>query len=344
GVTGLSFSAYLEALREKRTVLFQRDDAEASVSVLEMPDEKLRALMINGKADASTGVDMGTQVLLGQLPFALVPGAKRALLVGLGSGVTAGTALRWPLERLDVAELSPSVVEAVGFFSAHNGSPLADPRLRLHVGDGRALLRDSEGGYDAVVSEPSNPWIAGVGNLFTEEYFRLARSKLAPGGVMVQWFHLYETEDALVQSIVGTFCDVFDDASLWRTNGGDAFLVGFSGRRPPDFAALERALAGAPSAALERLGLAGPAALLSLQTASDAGTRGFGLEARRNTDYRPYLEYAAPRGRFLRSNAEGLKRLDEAVGPYKGDLLLARYLAWRKKPLSDAETRSILSY
>jgi spermidine synthase len=344
GVTGLSFGDYLSALREKRTVLFQRDDAEASVSVLEMPEEKLRALMINGKADASTGVDMGTQVLLGQLPFALVPGAKKALLVGLGSGVTAGTALRWPLERLDVAEISPAVVEAGRFFLAQSGDPLSDPRLRLHVGDGRALLRRSEGGYDAVVSEPSNPWIAGVGNLFTSEYFRLARSKLAPGGVMVQWFHLYETEDALVRSIVGTFCDVFDDASLWRTNGGDAFLVGFNGRRAPDFAAMERGLAGPPAAAMGRLGLDGTAALLSLQTAADAGTRGFGYEARRNTDRNPFLEYAAPRGRFLRSNAEGLKRLDESVGPWKGDLLLSRYLAWRKRALSESETRSILGY
>ncbi|TBR21148.1 hypothetical protein EPO15_10985, partial [bacterium] len=275
---------------------------------------------------------------------ALVPGAKRALLVGLGSGVTAGTALKWPLERLDVAELSPAVVQATQFFSEQNGNPLSDPRLKLHVGDGRAFLRSSEGGYDAVVSEPSNPWIAGVGNLFTSEYFSLVRSKLRPGGVMVQWFHLYETEDPLVRSIVGTFCDSFDDASLWRTNGGDAFLVGFNGRRPPDFAALEKGLAGQTKAAMDRLGLEGPAALLALQTAADAGTRGFGYWSRRNSDWHPFLEYAAPRGRFLRSNAEELKRLDEAVGPYKGDLLLSRYLAWRKKPLSEAEIRSVLSY
>ncbi|MBI3299153.1 MAG: hypothetical protein HYZ75_13375 [Elusimicrobia bacterium] len=344
GVFDLSFHEYLDALRLRRAVLFQQDDAEASVSVMEMPAEKLRALMINGKADASNGVDMSTQRLLGQLPFVLRPEAKTALLVGLGSGVTAGTSLLWPIERLDVVEISPAVVAASAFFNGNSGAPLRDPRLRLHVGDGRAVLRKAKGTWDAIVSEPSNPWIAGVGNLFTVEYFRLARSRLAPGGVMVQWFHVYETDDEAVKSVLRSFSEAFDDVSIWRTNGADAFVVGFNGRTEPDFAAMDRRLSGPPAELLKKGGLPGLGALLSLQTVGDPSTRESTKDGRLNQDLRPFLEYAAPRGRYLRSIAELLESVEDGFGPRREELLLRRYLAWKKRRLSDEEYAAVLTY
>ncbi|MBI5597361.1 MAG: hypothetical protein HY928_14810 [Elusimicrobia bacterium] len=340
GIEALSFKDYLEALRLRRSVLFQKDDAEASVSVMEMPEDGLRALMINGKADASNGVDMGTQVLLGSLPFVLNPDAKSALVVGLGSGVTAGTSLRHPIERLDAVEISPAVVQATRYFEAWNGKPFDDERLHLHVGDGRAYLRTTKRTWDAIVSEPSNPWIAGVGNLFTVEYFKLAKSRLNPGGVMVQWFHTYENEDASVKSVLASFSAAFDDASVWRTNGGDAFVVGFNGKREPDFAAMEAGLEGEPGRILRHGGLAGLAPLLGLQLAGDEEVRLLSTGARLNTDRRPYLEYAAPRGRFLRTSSQAI---DDAESPREA-LLLSRYLAWRKAPLSDEEFTSLLTY
>lgn len=343
-ISNLSYYQYLEALRLKRRVLFQQDDAEASVSVMEIPDDGLRALMINGKADASTGVDMGTQRLLGQLGFILRPEAKRALIIGLGSGVTAGTALRWPLEHLDVVEISPAVASASVFFNDYSGAPLGDSRLSLHVGDGRAFLRRTAKRWDVIVSEPSNPWIAGIGNLFTVEYFRLARSRLGPGGAMVQWFHLYETDDDAVRSVLRSFCEAFDDVSVWRTNGADAFVVGFNGRGEPDFTAMEKRFAGKAAELLRSGGLPGLAPLLALQIAGDAGVRAAAAGGRLNLDRRPYLEYAAPRGRFLRSDASALATVEDDLGPRRADLLLRRYLAWRGKPLNDADYAAILAY
>ncbi len=344
GVAGLSFKEYVDTLRMRRAVLFQRDDAEASVSVMQMTDTGQLALMINGKADASTGMDMGTQIVLGALPFALKPDAKNVLLVGLGSGVTADTALRQPLHTLTVAEISPSVVEAQAYFKSVNEGSLADPRVRLMVTDGRAFLGHSPYLYDAVVSEPSNPWIAGVGNLFTQEYFRRVRAHLVLGGVMVQWFHLYETDDETVKSVLATFCSAFDDVSVWRIDGADAMLVGWNGAHKPDFAAMERAVSGRVGEALASRGVFGLTGILSLQTMGDQSAREQAAGGVLNRDRRPTLEYRAPRGRFLRSDAMAIRNVEDVLNGRYSVLLWNRHLNWRKKGFSDLEYEGILGY
>ncbi len=142
------------------------------------------ALAIDGKVDASNGPDMVTQKLLAHLPLLLHPEPRDVCIIGLGSGVTLGAALRHPIASADVVEISPEVVEASSFFAADNGRALEDPRTHLIVGDGRSHLQLTSRRYDVIISEPSNPWMAGVASLFTREFFEAARSRLAPGGII----------------------------------------------------------------------------------------------------------------------------------------------------------------
>ena len=231
-----------------------------------------RWLAINGKVDASTGADMPTQVLSGQVPVEVFRArhgrAPRVLVVGLASGVTAHAALQAGAETVTVIELEPQVVAAAALFSDANGDLLSDPRVQVHTADARSWLRRSEQRFDVIISEPSNPWITGVSNLFTREYWQLAHSRLSDGGVFCQWLQLYALPPAAMRSLVRTFTGVFADAWLYETiPGADALLI----TGPP-----------VPGGALRPT--LGPAALGEL-----AGP------ARPNTDDLPWVELEAPR-------------------------------------------------
>ncbi len=228
-------------------------------------------LSINGKVDASTGDDMPTQTLSAELPLAWSATPRDVLVVGLASGVTAGTVLRDPrVERLVVAEIEPAVVRAERFFREVNGAPLSDPRTTLVVGDARALLAAGAGPFDLVVSEPSNPWITGVSSLFTEEYWRLVRSRLRPGGVICQWIQTYGLGTDELRALLRTFRAVFPEAVVYESiEGADLLLVA----------------GGDPD-----LGSQAPLAPI-LDAEALARVAGDGW---RNTDDRPLVEWRAP--------------------------------------------------
>ena len=123
-------------------------------------------------------------------------------------------------------EISPEVVEASAYFARENRGALADPRTQLIVGDGRSHLLLTRRRYDVIISEPSNPWIAGVAALFTQEFFAEARDRLAPGGVICQWANAYNIGAADLRSIVATFSGVFPDATAWLVGEHDVLFVG----------------------------------------------------------------------------------------------------------------------
>jgi spermidine synthase len=182
-------------------VLYYRDGLSATVSVHRYRGEV--SLHTNGKADASSNVDMPTQVLIGQVPMLFGKPAKKALVIGWASGVTAGSIARHPVEKIDVVELEPAMLQASHFFDDVNGKPLEDPRQNVNVDDGRSYLARTTEKYDVIASEPSNPWLTGVANLFTREHFRAARNALAPGGRLLQWFPLYAVDPEILRSVLG---------------------------------------------------------------------------------------------------------------------------------------------
>jgi hypothetical protein len=153
-------------------------------------------------------------------------------LLGLGTGITLQAILRYPVDRVDLCELSPEVIAACRrFFPDHNGRCLDDPRVHLHREDGRAWLALAGRDYDVVISEPSNPWMAGVASLFTLESFTTMRDALREGGVACQWVQGYLLGEERFRTILRTWLRVFPRsfATLSQLHTTDLLLVGWRG-------------------------------------------------------------------------------------------------------------------
>jgi spermidine synthase/Tfp pilus assembly protein PilF len=295
-------------------LLYYRDGALATVSVKRLGSA--RALAVDGKVDATDTADMATQRLIAHLPLLLHGAAREALVVGLGSGATVASALKHPLDSLEVVEISPEVVEAarLHFVDVLQGA-LDDPRLRLRVTDARNHLLLTKRRFDLIVSEPSNPWMAGVASLFTREFFSLARARLRPQGVFGQWMHAYGMPLEDLRTVVGGFADVFPESALFQVSEGDLVLVGAAGHWPtPDAAELARRMS-LPAVAedLRGVGIADPATLAALFVLGPGRLGAFAAGAPRHTDERPILELHAARAMLARTGVENRRALLEAA-------------------------------
>jgi spermidine synthase len=273
-------------------VLYYREGVNGSVLVGTSLEGRSRWLRVGGKIDASTD-DMETQVLLGLIPAALADSGARTLVIGLGSGITAASVLAAGAGPTDVVELEPAVVEASRFFHGPGESPLDDPRVRLVLGDARTHLMHGAGRYGVVVSEPSNPWIAGVNNLFTVDFYRSVRAHLEPDGVFCQWMQLYELSPGTFSSMLASFFAVFPEGqvfSVWRAM--DVLLVAVpEGRR----LALERLESPAARRLLGRARIYSPNDVVGYYADRFAALRPAARGAPLNRDDRPIVEYRAPR-------------------------------------------------
>lgn len=296
----------LETALTAGDLLYYREGASGTVSVRQLAGTI--SLAIDGKVDASNAGDMLTQRLLAHVPLLLHPDPKRAAILGLGSGVTLGSALTHPLTDVTVLEISPEVVDASRFFEAENHRALDDPRTRLVVGDGRTHLMLGRGLFDVIVSEPSNPWMAGIASLFTREFFEGARARLAPGGVLCQWAHTYDISSDDLKSIVATFLSVFPDGTMWLVGDADVLLVGSTGPLDDRTAGIAEAWTR-PGVAddLASVGALHPFSVTSLFVAQGSALATWAGGARLQTDDRSRLEFSGPRSIF------GLSRDDNAA-------------------------------
>jgi len=275
------------------SLLYYREGATGTVSVKALTGD--RSLSIDGKVDASTARDMLTQKTLAHLPLLLHPNPRHVGIVGLGSGVTLASALVHPIASVDIVEISPEVVSASAYFADVNRRALDDPRTHLVRGDGRTHLSLTSRRYDVVISEPSNPWMAGVATLFTQEFFQAVRSRLTPGGIFCQWAHTYDVGDADLRSIVATFRSVFLDGTMWLAGDGDLLLVGST-------ASMDRSLENVATAwqrpgvreDLRTTGMQDPFALLSLFVGGSAEMSRYAAGATVQTDSRTALEFSGP--------------------------------------------------
>ncbi|HET9467535.1 MAG TPA: fused MFS/spermidine synthase, partial [Vicinamibacterales bacterium] len=292
---------------------YYREGAAGTVSVRRLAGA--RALALDGKVDASNGGDMLTQRLLGLLPTLMHPEPRDALVIGLGTGVTADAVLASrEVRHLDIVEISPEVIEASAYFTRDNHDVLKKPGVRLLIGDGRSHLRLSARQYDIIISEPSNPWMSGVATLFTREFFEAARARLRPLGIFCQWTQTYEIAEADLKSIVRTFASVFPDGTMWLAGEGDLLLIGsIEGDIGERITALPaRSRAAAMRTLLADLGMApdtAPFVLLSSYAGGASELARFGNGARVQTDDRTPLEFSAARAMFAPppGNAERLR-------------------------------------
>lgn len=278
----------------------------------------------NGKVDASTTVDMPTQVLVTHLPMMFARDPRRVAVIGLASGISAGALTLYDeVEHIDVVELEPAILKAARYFEDFNHHLLDDPRVTVHANDGRNHLFLAEpGSLDVIVSEPSNPWISGVSNLFTQEFFELGLERLAPGGVWGQWVQMYGMDDRDLSSLLGTFSDVFPHVALFAA-AEDADLVLVGSREPLvlDTGHAARLVTGHPGrqAEFNAIGVHTPHDLLAYFQMDRDALQALAGDTQRNTDDNMRIEFSAPRNLHRETVPENLALLyDHLQSPWLG--------------------------
>ncbi|HAA58634.1 MAG TPA: hypothetical protein DCE42_27980 [Myxococcales bacterium] len=335
------FQSYsLKQALTPNTVLFYKEGVSATVSV--EGSETHRALKVNGKTDASNVGDRGTQIGVGTLPLMLHGDAKRAVIVGWGSGMTVGAALHFPLQKLIAVELEAAVVEGAKRFRKWNFHPLKQrgKKLTLYYNDGRNYLATTSEQFDVVISEPSNPWMSGVANLFTLEYFRIAKKRLKKDGIFCQWVQIYELSYENILMILRSVRKVFPYVRLFEIENGSYDKVIIASVKPLHFD-LERYDKVIKKKVYEPVFSA-----MKLKSAHDLIPRLLLGEKEidallkttpevYNTDDFNILEFYAPLDLVGHKTAKAARRFRKAVAKHRGQVF--RYFQPHNKPMGKTE-------
>jgi spermidine synthase len=300
----------LAASRDAK-VLFARDGKTATVHLVKY--EEATSLRTNGKSDGSINMDPAgergsdeiTMVLTGALPLALKADVKQAAVIGIGTGLTMHTLLQsLEVERVETVEIEAAMAEAARGFLPRNAGAFIDPRGTIVIDDAKTFFSTHARRYDLIVSEPSNPWVSGVSSLFSREFYRRVRGHLAPGGLLVQWFQLYEIDASLVATVIGALGEEFPHYAIFAASDSDLLIVAGDAPVPRE----------ARTAVFEQPGLAKELWTVHVLTAGDLDARylggratleplfrSYGMPA--NSDYAPVLDLNAARDRFTERSA-----------------------------------------
>ena len=209
---------------QRRILKWEEDGVESSVA---LTSDMGYAFVVNGKIDGHSRFDAGTQVMSGLLGALLHPDPKAALIVGLGTGSTAGWMGTVPsMERVDVVELEPATIKVAEACAPVNRDVLKNPKVHLRIGDGREVLLTTRQTYDIIASEPSNPYRAGIASLYTTAFYRAVARKLRPGGLFLQWMQAYEIDSQTLRTVYATYHQTFPYVETWETQWGDLLLIG----------------------------------------------------------------------------------------------------------------------
>ena len=297
-------------------LLMYAEGRTATVSVRR--DWGITSVAINGRTNASDADDMPTQVMLGQLGVLIAPRLDHGLIVGFATGVTAGSVLQSPIKSLEGVEIEPAAIASSSFFEHVNNHPLQDSRLRMIVDDARTYLRVNPAQYDLIVSEPSHPWVPGVANLFTREFFTLGRERLRDDGVFVQWLQIYQLSTENLRSVLATFHGVFPHLAVFRIEGSakgkDLILIG--SRAPIRLDLINERMKDARVAAdLKRVGLANSTDVMAWFVCDEARLSPAVAGAVINTDDNMHVETVAPREAFRPTMDENAAWIDKLRTP-----------------------------
>ena len=295
-------------------LLMYEEGPTATVSVRR--DQDTVSLAINGRANASDSIyDMPTQVMLGQLPLLIAPRIENGLIIGYATGITVGAMLQSPIQSVTCVELERGTVAASEFFNHINNRPLDDPRTKLIIDDARTFLRVTPNRYDIIVSEPSHPWVPGVANLFTEEFFELGRARLRDDGIWVQWVQIYQLSTESLRSVLATYHKVFPHVLVFRVGGlnkgKDLLLIGSN--QPLNLDRLTERIGDQRIAAeLARVDLKSEADVRGWFVCDESRLGPAVAGAKINTDDNMHIEMTVPREAFrplMQSNADWVQAL-----------------------------------
>ena len=280
--------------RGQGDTIFYKEGITATVSV-QRAGENL-VLKSNGKPEASTTGDMPTQILIGGLPLIVRRATEDVLLIGLGSGITLGSVEQFPIKRVTCVELEPAIIEASEYFNDFNNRPLDDPRLRMIANDGRNFIYTTSEKFDVIISEPSNPWLTGVANLFTLEFFKRGAERLKDDGMFCQWLQIYEMAPEDVRTLIATFHAAFPHVYIFRGAEGDIMLLGSKREQPLDLSVMKAHFDDPKvSAELDRIKTYRAADILSRFYLGPKEVAAYVAGAQLNTDDNALIEFNAPR-------------------------------------------------
>ncbi len=338
-----SYSDYKKIFKN-REIIFYKDGISGNVSVIKTLDTiSQKILLINGKSDASSVGDLPTQLLLGHIPMILHPQPQNIFIIGYGSGSTVNAVLKHNPNEVICSEISKEVLEASKLFSEVNENCLNDKRVKVVVEDAQSFLKITNKKFDVIISEPSNPWIAGIGNLFSKEYFERCKDKLNSGGIMCQWFHIYEMDDDVLTLVISTFNSVFPYVQIWGGAYGDLILIGSLENIQPDFNVLSSKFSKFEvKENLKKIGIETPFTLLTTQILSPEGSFTLTTDNFINSERKPLLEFLAPIAFYKGNTSLLVYQNDEKFDTLNLNLLVKEYI--KKFKVTDNEILNAIEY
>jgi len=228
----VAYGRYAATRIGQANVIYVGEGLNASVAVSELSNG-VRNYHNAGKVQASSEPqDMRLQRMLGHMTTLIPPQAKKVLVIGCGAGVTAGAVSVDPVVTHEtIAEIEPLVPRVIStYFAEHNFDVIRNPKVHVRIDDARHFVETTRETFDAITSDPLDPWVKGAAMLYTAEFFQLAKDHLNPGGVVTLFVQLYESNTEAVKSEIGTFLDVFPNGVVWgntsQGKGYDLVLLG----------------------------------------------------------------------------------------------------------------------
>ena len=224
---------------ENKKTLFFKDEPNATVTVFGYKSDASlitsKSIIVNGKSDGHSKADYGTMSLVSIIPYAMTPDKDiKSLVIGLGTGISAGVLASLDrVSQVDVFEISRGVIKAAEFMSPENLDFHKSPKTRIYQSDAFQMLKALDKKYNMIISEPPNPWVVGVENLYTPYFYNLAHSRLAPDGIFVQWMHTYSMSSDIISTVLSNLKKTFKNITAFRTGKGD--IAFFSSNRSEPF-------------------------------------------------------------------------------------------------------------
>ena len=318
-------------------VVYLKDGKTATIAGVVTGD--VVTISTNGKPDASLRAferpptaDEITMVMAGALALSAPERPERIGIIGWGSGLSTHTVLGSPVPKVvESIEIERAMWEGAKIFVPRVSRAYLDPRSQVHFDDARTFFASGQGQYDAILAEPSNPWVSGVASLFTQEFYSFSKRHLREGGALVQWLQTYELSDPVFAEMIAALLEVFPEVDVYTANAGDLLLVARNGPA--------RALSNIPfetqdlAAELRRVGLGSLADIEARRLGDARALRNIVrlFNAVPHSDYHPTVSLRAPRDRFMNQRSMLLTDLVRAGYP------ILNILSCRKNPADDID-------
>jgi len=302
----VAYGRYAATWVGQNEIIYTGEGMTASVAVSRTPNGVLNYHNAGKVQASSEPQDMRLQRMLGHMTTLIPDNPKTVVVIGCGAGVTAGAVSIDPvLTQVTIAEIEPLVPRVVStYFSEHNFDVIRNPKVRVHLDDARHFLLTTKEKFDAITSDPLDPWVKGAATLYSREFFEVVKSRLNPGGVVTLFVQLYESSDAAVKSEIATFLEAFPQGVVFANTingqGYDLVLVGQLDPKPIDVDRVQTRLSDPANAAIARslaeIGIYSAVDLFGTYGGRRDDMGGWLTGAQINTDRNLRLQYLAGLG------------------------------------------------